>query len=178
MKTITINQENTIESIIEFHQQFTQKYNLKIKKLDKNIQYQINDTKITQTYTNKKEAQKQRNLLKQNNWIKSEKTGYNKKESFTQYKIIQKQKQYYITSSNKITYGPYQDEKYAQTIQKMLPYHKKPNIKQIEKIATKQFYKHITYNKTKQRYYLNIKNKTYASSKKLKNILHERDLLL
>ncbi|PAV07976.1 hypothetical protein [Methanosphaera cuniculi] len=51
MKTITINQENTIESIIEFHQQFAQKYNLKIKKLDQNIQYQINDTKITQTYT-------------------------------------------------------------------------------------------------------------------------------
>lgn len=51
MKTITINKENTIESIIEFHQQFAQKYNLKIKKLDENIQYQINNTKITQTYT-------------------------------------------------------------------------------------------------------------------------------
>ena len=129
-------------------------------------------------YTNKKEAQKQRNLLEENNWIKSEKTGYNKKESFTQYKIIQKQKQYYITSPNKTTYGPYQDEKYAQIIQKILPYHKKPNIKQIEKKATKEYYKHITYNKTNKRYYLNIKNKTYASSKKLKNILHERDLLL
>lgn len=51
MKTITINQENTIESIIEFYQQFVQKYNLKLKKLDKNIQYQINGVKITQTYT-------------------------------------------------------------------------------------------------------------------------------
>lgn len=30
-------------------------------------------------YTNKKEAQKQRNLLEENNWIKSEKTGYKKK---------------------------------------------------------------------------------------------------
>lgn len=128
-------------------------------------------------YTNKKEAQKQRNLLEKNNWIKSEKTGYNKKESFTQYKIIQKQKQYYITS-NKTTYGPYQDKKYAQTIQKILPYYKKPNIKHVEKIATKEYYKHITYNKTNKRYYVNIKEKTYTSSKKLEDILYERDLLL
>ena len=71
MKTITINQENTIESIIEFHQQFAQKYNLKIKKLDQNIQYQINNTKIhihhKETQHKKSTTQKTNKRSKNNN---------------------------------------------------------------------------------------------------------------
>lgn len=50
-KTLKINEKNDIESIIEVFQQFEKKYNIITTKLDENIQYQVNDMKITQTYT-------------------------------------------------------------------------------------------------------------------------------
>lgn len=50
-KILKINEENDIESIIETFQQFEKKYDIITTKLDKNIQYQVNNMKITQTYT-------------------------------------------------------------------------------------------------------------------------------
>ncbi|MBE6494771.1 MAG: hypothetical protein E7Z84_09255 [Methanosphaera stadtmanae] len=49
-KSIKINENNNIESIIEMFQQLGSKYNVDISKLEKGIQYQTNDMKITQTY--------------------------------------------------------------------------------------------------------------------------------
>lgn len=50
-KTLKVNEKNDIESIIEIFQKFGKKYNIITTTLDPNIQYQTNDTKITQTYT-------------------------------------------------------------------------------------------------------------------------------
>lgn len=47
---LKINKENDIDSIIEIFQQFEKKYEIILTQLDKNIQYQVKDTKITQTY--------------------------------------------------------------------------------------------------------------------------------
>ena len=49
-KSIKINENNNIEYIIEMFQQLGSKYNVDICKLEKDIQYQTNDMKITQTY--------------------------------------------------------------------------------------------------------------------------------
>lgn len=49
-KILKINRENDIESIIENFQQYEKKYNIKICKLDKGIQYEVKNMKITQTY--------------------------------------------------------------------------------------------------------------------------------
>ena len=49
-KTLKINRENDIESIIENFQQYEKKYNIKICELDKGIQYEVKNMKIAQTY--------------------------------------------------------------------------------------------------------------------------------
>ncbi|MBR3214176.1 MAG: hypothetical protein IKF79_06655 [Methanosphaera sp.] len=49
-KTLKINRENNIESIIENFQQYEKKYNIKICELDKGIQYEVKNMKIAQTY--------------------------------------------------------------------------------------------------------------------------------
>lgn len=49
-KILKINRENDIESIIENFQQYEKKYNIKICKLDKGIQYEVKNMKIAQTY--------------------------------------------------------------------------------------------------------------------------------
>lgn len=67
-KMLKINEKNDIESIIEIFQQFEKKYDIITTKLDKNIQYQVNDMKITQTYTStirKANMNKMTRLLKQ-----------------------------------------------------------------------------------------------------------------
>ena len=49
-KTLKINRENNIESIIENFQQYEKKYNITICELDKGIQYEVKNMKIAQTY--------------------------------------------------------------------------------------------------------------------------------
>ena len=49
-KTLKINRENDIESIIENFQQYEKKYNITICELDKGIQYEVKNMKIAQTY--------------------------------------------------------------------------------------------------------------------------------
>ncbi len=71
-KMLKINENNDIESIIEIFQQFEKKYNIVTTKLDENIQYQVNDMKITQTYTStirKANMNKMTQLLKQQGHI-------------------------------------------------------------------------------------------------------------
>ncbi len=50
-KTLKVNENNDIDSIIEIFQKFGNTYNVFTTTLDPNIQYQTNDIKITQTYT-------------------------------------------------------------------------------------------------------------------------------
>lgn len=50
-KTLKINENNDIDSIIEIFQRFGNKYNIITTTLDPNIQYQTNKFKITQTHT-------------------------------------------------------------------------------------------------------------------------------
>ncbi|RAP51757.1 MAG: hypothetical protein BZ138_04515 [Methanosphaera sp. rholeuAM270] len=57
-KTLKVNEENDIDSIIEIFQRFGKKYNIITTTLDSNIQYQTKNMKITQTYT--------RTILKKN----------------------------------------------------------------------------------------------------------------
>ncbi|MBE6488036.1 MAG: hypothetical protein E7Z86_04930 [Methanosphaera stadtmanae] len=71
-KMLKINENNDIESIIEIFQQFEKKYDIITTKLDENIQYQVNDMKITQTYTStirKANMNKMTQLLKQQGHI-------------------------------------------------------------------------------------------------------------
>lgn len=71
-KILKINEKNDIESIIEIFQQFEKKYHIITTKLDENIQYQVNDMKITQTYTStirKANMNKMTQLLKQQGHI-------------------------------------------------------------------------------------------------------------
>ena len=49
-KTLKVNQENNIDSIIEFFQYFGRKYNVIATRLDDRIQYETSTQKITQTY--------------------------------------------------------------------------------------------------------------------------------
>ena len=50
-KTLKVNENNDIDSIIEIFQRFGNKYNVITTTLDPNIQYQTNNLKITQTHT-------------------------------------------------------------------------------------------------------------------------------
>ncbi|HIJ16146.1 MAG TPA: hypothetical protein HA277_07065 [Methanosphaera sp.] len=50
-KTLKVNETNDIDSIIEIFQRFGNEYEVKITKLDDNIQYQTKNTKITQSHT-------------------------------------------------------------------------------------------------------------------------------
>lgn len=50
-KTLKVNENNDIDSIIEIFQRFGKRYNVITTTLDPNIQYQTRDIKITQTYT-------------------------------------------------------------------------------------------------------------------------------
>jgi len=50
-KTLKVNENNDIDSIIEIFQRFGSKYNVITTTLDPNIQYQTNNLKITQTHT-------------------------------------------------------------------------------------------------------------------------------
>lgn len=49
-KTLKINRNNDIESIIETFQQYEKKYEIVMANLDDGIQYEFEDMKITQTY--------------------------------------------------------------------------------------------------------------------------------
>ncbi len=48
--TLKVNENNNLDSIIEIFQQFNNKYNIIVTKLNKFIQYQTEKQKITQTY--------------------------------------------------------------------------------------------------------------------------------
>lgn len=50
-KTLKVNENNDIDSIIEIFQRFGNKYNVITTTLDSNIQYQTDKLKITQTHT-------------------------------------------------------------------------------------------------------------------------------
>ena len=50
-KTLKVNENNDIDSIIEIFQRFGNKYNVITTTLDPNIQYQTDKLKITQTHT-------------------------------------------------------------------------------------------------------------------------------
>lgn len=121
------------------------------------------------------EALEKKRILIENNWIKSEKTGYTNEQSFKNYDIILKNNKYYVKNGKK-TYGKYEDEKFATLISKIMPFYENDiQMKFIEEIATREFYKYICYSKDK-RYHVAYKNNSKYSSTNLITALEERDL--
>lgn len=148
------------------------KYYLRKRIYKKDVNYGI--------FTNKNEAIKQKKLLIKHNWIKSASTGYPPEERFPKY-IIKKTDEYYIVFNKKNgkTYGGYKSCKYAQIIKKILPFYEDDiDIKQIESIAHKEYFKYIHYDELKDIYYVKYHGITRYSSKKLINVLFERDLIV
>lgn len=132
-------------------------------------------------YDTLNEALEQRNLLIKYNWIKNKSTKYPKREHFERYCVEENNQNKYIVKNRKDgkCYGAYKSKKYAKIIKKILTYQIEDiKIKEIEKKATNEFYKNITYNKLSGLYQITYKGITRASDKSLTFILSERDLIL
>ncbi|MBE6493924.1 MAG: hypothetical protein E7Z84_04870 [Methanosphaera stadtmanae] len=126
------------------------------------------------------DAKKQVKILEDNDWIKSKKTGYDKKESFKKYKIIHNMEDKYtiVNFENTIEYGTYNNKKYAEIIVKILPFYEdKINLKIVQDYACKEFYKYITPEKT-GRYRIRMNNINTSRCRTIRDALVERDLLL
>ncbi len=132
------------------------------------------------TYSNKKDAIKQRKILRNNEWIKSEKTGYPPSDEFIKYNIIQRDDKYYISNNkNKKEYGSYENYEYTKIINKILPFYENHvNIKEIEKQARREFYKYIHYNKLNNRYQVTYKGHILGTYKNIIDALNERDIIV
>ena len=130
------------------------------------------------TYKTLKEAEKQKIILEKNNWIKNKKTGYIL-DAFPKYTLEKQENNYLIKEIGSTkTYGFYENMKYAQLIQEILPYYdKNVNIEQVEEYARKKYYQYINQDK-KGRWRLTIKKRTICRERKLEHILQERDIHL
>ncbi|MDO5851437.1 MAG: hypothetical protein Q4Q23_03025 [Methanobacteriaceae archaeon] len=130
------------------------------------------------TFNNLTEAIKKRDLLIKYDWIKCKNTGYSK-DSFYEYNIIKKENNYYlINKDNKEVYGPCQCYKFIDILKNIIPYYTPDiNINLAKKMAIKEFYKNISYNKLHNSYIICYKGKHYGVFSKLSSALKERDLL-
>ena len=126
------------------------------------------------------DAIKHRNILAKNSWYKNATTGYPKEQHFPKYHVKQTDNGYLvINKKNGRTFGTYKNCKYARIIKKILPFYEDDiNISQIEKIAHKEFYKYISYNKMCGRYHVIYKGIVRTTHKCLIDALHERDLIV
>ena len=132
------------------------------------------------TFDNLTEAIEQRNILIKNKWHKNATTNYPKEQRFPKYQV-KKTECGYLVLNRKTgrTFGTYKNREYANIIKKILPFYgNEINIRQIEKIAHKEFYKYISYNKMKGRYHIIYKGFIRSTHKRLEDALHERDLII
>lgn len=132
------------------------------------------------SYDDIDDAIKQRDKLRENNWIKSEKCGYSTDEAFPIYEIYEDANGYYLMcDKNNESYGFFRDLTYTRIIQKILPYYQdKVDIKTIKKQATDEFYRHITYNRKTKRYQISYNERIYATSTDIIETLQERDIII
>ena len=131
-------------------------------------------------YETVNDAKKQVKKLEENDWIKSDKTGYDKKKSFEKYKIIHDINDKYtvVNLENTIEYGTYNNKKYAELLVKILPYYEDNiNLKLVQDYASKEFYKYISLEKT-GRYRIRVNNINTSRCRTIRDALEERDLLL
>ncbi len=132
------------------------------------------------TFDNLTEAIEQRNILMKNKWHKNATTNYPKQERFPKYQIKKTECGYLVLNKKTgRTFGTYKNYEYANIIKKILPFYgNKINIRLIEKIAHKEFYKYISYNKRKDVYHVIYGGFVRSTHKKLINALYERDLII
>lgn len=131
------------------------------------------------TFDNLAKAIEQRNLLIRNKWHKNATTGYPKKQHFPKYEV-KKTENGYLVLNKKIgkAFGTYENYEYAVLIKKILPFYgNNIDIENVEKIAHKEFYKHIFYNKRICRYHVIYKGIVRSTYKRLEDALYERDLI-
>ncbi len=131
-------------------------------------------------FDNLESAIEQRNILIKNKWHKNATTGYPKDKHFPKYQVKKTECGFLVL--NKKTgqsFGTYKNHEYAKIIKKILPFYAdKINIRFIEKIAHKEFYKYISYNNMTGRYHVIYKGFVRSTYKKLEDALYERDLIV
>ena len=132
------------------------------------------------TFDNLTEAVEQRNILMKNKWHKNATTNYPKEERFPKYQIKKTECGYLVLNKKSgRTFGTYKNYEYANLIKKILPFYgKEIDIRHIEKIAHKEFYKYITYNKMNGRYHIIYEGFVRSTHKRLEDALYERDLII
>lgn len=126
------------------------------------------------------DAIEHRNKLAKNNWYKNATTGYPKRQRFPKYHVKKIECGYLvINKKNGRTFGTYKNCKYAEIIKKILPFHEDDlNISLVEKIAHKEFYKHVSYHKMLGRYHVIYEGIVRSTHKSLPEALQERDLII
>lgn len=131
-------------------------------------------------FDNLTEAIEQRNILIKNKWHKNATTNYPKEKRFPKYQIKKTECGYLVLNKKTgRTFGTYKNYEYANIIKKILPFYgNEINIRQIEKIAHKEFYRYISYNKMKGRYHVIYKGFIRSTHKRLDDALYERDLII
>lgn len=133
------------------------------------------------TYDTKEDALKQKRLLIKYGWIKNKSTGYDKREHFPRYCVREDNHGKYIVKNRQTgkTFGSYKSKKYAGIIKKILPFYRNNiNIEVIEKKASKEFYKYISYDEIHGYYTFRYENTTIVTSTLLRHVLEERDIYL
>ncbi len=145
--------------------------------LKKNI---YDKTIVYGNFNSLESAIEQRNLLIKNRWHKNSTTGYPRKQHFPKYQVKQTDNGFIVLNKkNGKTFGTYKSYKYAQLIKKILPFHEDDiNIRNIERIAHKEFYKYISYNDMTGRYHVIYRGLVRTTHKNLKDALYERDLIV
>lgn len=131
-------------------------------------------------FDNLDSAIKQRNILRKNKWYKNSTTNYPKEEHFPKYQVKETECGFLVINrKNGRCFGTYKSYKYATILRKILPFYMDDiDIRQIENVAHKEFYKHITYNKITGRYHVIYRGIVRTTHKDLREALYERDLIV
>lgn len=126
------------------------------------------------------EAIEQRNILMKNKWHKNATTNYPKQQRFPKYQVKKTECGYLVLNKKTgRTFGTYKNYEYANIIKKILPFYgNEIDIRQIEKIAHKEFYRYISYNKINGRYHVIYEGFIRSTHKRLEDALYERDLII
>jgi hypothetical protein len=132
------------------------------------------------TFDNLTDAIEQRNILIKNNWHKNATTNYPKEQRFPKYQVKKTECGYLVLNKKTgRTFGTYKNYEYANIIKKILPFYgNEIDIRQIEKVAHKEFYKYISYNEMNGRYHIIYKGFVRSTHRLLEDALNERDLII
>lgn len=131
-------------------------------------------------FDNITKAIKQRDILIKNKWHKNATTKYPKNQHFPKYEV-KKTLGGYLVLNRKTgkAFGTYENYEYARLIRKILPFYgNEINIRKIEQIAHKEFYRYISYDKIICRYHVIYKGFVRSTHQRLEDALYERDLIV